>query len=241
MFEPIETNFELYENDELSEASISIYKLIRMVIKKEIIVPRFIRPIVWGKERAREFIRFLFKGLPYGDFTLWELSSENPNTKYYRTILKSAYQLPDHVNLILDGLQRCTVISAIFSREEVIINKEFQDLDLYYNLVTDRFKFKKEIKKLSNNWINLKETCNLYGDNSKQKEIFMKKFKPVLDRLSPDYLEIYDIVKKRIDRIFGLVNKIIKIDVYRGLSSNFALDIIKNRNMSVNKVEFKFS
>ena len=231
-------NFELYDNISLLETNVRIYKLIRKIIKKEIIVPRIIRSIVWDKEKAKKFIRFLFKGLPSGRIIVWQLSNKSPNLKHYRTIIKSEYQLPDEVNLILDGLQRCTAIAAVFSEWDIIIDKRFQNIDLYYNFITDRFMFKNEIKRWTNNWINLKETCNLTGDNSKEKEIFMKKYKPVLDELDD---EKYVIVKKRIERIFGLVNKTIEIDEYHGLNSNLALEIIRNSNMSNHKKIYKFN
>ncbi|MCP6719594.1 MAG: DUF262 domain-containing protein [Patescibacteria group bacterium] len=226
-------NDEIYDDDILRENTVPMYHLIRQIANKEIIVPRMQRKSVWMPSKMKLLMRSVFKGIPFGGFTMWELPNTNQNINPYRTIIKSEKKIPPIINFVLDGLQRCSTFCAVFSKEKIVIHEKFQDLDLYYNLVTDKFMFKNEIKKLNNNWINLKETYNPSRKNAEEKENFMKKYKPKLDQLGLDYLETYDEIKKRIDKLFGMVNKELKISTCTVDNSNLATDLLIYLNMGV--------
>ena len=202
----IEDNYELYDNI-LNESDLNISELIREVMKNKIIVPRIQRGIVWNKKKVKDLIISLFKGIPIGDITMWKLHNKNPNIKQYRTIFKTQRDIPDMINFLLDGLQRCSALCAVFSKDEVAIDEKFQEMDLYYNFIKDKFMFKTEIKNLNNTWINLKDTYKPIGENSNLKESFIRKIDDILTRL--DRAEDKKI-SKRIERLFGLVNKNLK-------------------------------
>ncbi len=225
--EKVEDNIELHSY-KLSDRGMHISQLVQEIAFNTIIVPRIIRSIVWSKKQVKDMIISLFKGLPIGRITFWRLYSKNPNVKQYRTIIKTLRPLPEWPNLIFDGLQRCAALSAVFSREEIAIDEKFQGIDLYYNLIKDVFMFKEEIKgQLDETWINLKDTYNPVGRNADLKESFIQGFKSILDELDrKDYFKVRD----RIDRIFGLVNRKLKISIYDGDSVDFTFDLLTLKN-----------
>ncbi len=225
----IEDNYELYDNI-LNESDLNISELIREVMKNKIIVPRIQRGIVWNKKKVKDLIISLFKGIPIGDITMWKLHNKNPNIKQYRTIFKTQRDIPDMINFLLDGLQRCSALCAVFSKDEVAIDEKFQEMDLYYNFIKDKFMFKTEIKNLNNTWINLKDTYKPIGENSNLKESFIRKIDDILTRL--DRAEDKKI-SKRIERLFGLVNKNLKIATYGGENINFAFDLLIFKNLGI--------
>lgn len=225
----IEDNFELYD-DILSESEMNISSLIREIKKNGIIVPRIQRSIVWNKKKIKDLIISLFKGIPIGDITMWRLHNKNPNIQQYRTIINTSKPIPEWVNFLLDGLQRCSAISAVFSKDEIAIDEKFQGINLYYNIIKDIFMFKEDIKELDNTWINLKETYNSRGDNSNLKESFTKEFSNILAELDREGDKK---ITNRIERIFGLVNKKLKISTYDGDNINLAFDLLIFKNYGV--------
>ncbi len=225
----IEDNYEMYD-DILSESELNVSNLIREVKKNKIIVPRIQRGIVWNKKKVKDLIISLYKGIPIGDITMWRLHNKNPNIKLYRTIFNTQRQIPDWVNFLIDGLQRCSALCAVFSKDEIAIDEKFQEMDLYYNFIKDIFMFKEEIKNLDNTWINLKDTYNAIGDNSNLKESFTRE---IIDILTELEREDDKKISNRIERIFGLVNKKLKIETYDGENINLAFDLLIFKNLGV--------
>lgn len=123
----------------------------------------------------------------------------------------------------------------MFSNEDIAFDEKLRGINLYYNLIKDRFKFEEEIRKLDETWINLKETYNPAGDNKVLKESFLNGFKPILEKFYPTSEKVnwekYDIIRGRINRIFGLVNKMLNVSIYRGDNTHFASDIVHFRNI----------
>ncbi|TFG22639.1 MAG: DUF262 domain-containing protein [Promethearchaeota archaeon] len=225
----IEENYELYDV-ELRESEMAISSVIRDVKKNKAIVPRIQRKIVWNKKKVKDLIISLFKGIPIGDITMWYLHNKNPNIEQYRTIFNTSKQIPEWINFLIDGLQRCSALSAVFATGEIAIDEKFHNINLYYNIIKDIFLFKEEIKDLDITWINLKETLNETGDNAIYKEEFTKKINDILAGLDR---EDDKKVTNRIERIFGLVNKKLKIATYDGEDINVAFDLLVFKNYGV--------
>ncbi|MHA2008702.1 MAG: GmrSD restriction endonuclease domain-containing protein [Promethearchaeota archaeon] len=218
----IKDNYELYD-EELVPNYLEIRQVISGIKKKKIIVPRIQRGIVWGRKKIKELVISLFKKIPIDKIIMWELSSKNENAKQFRTIIKNEEPVPDDVNFLLDGLQRCSAICAVFSNDMIAIDEKFQDIDLYYNIFEDVFMFKEEIKELDDTWINLKDTYDPDESESNKPKDFMKRYKPILADL-----EVEDNIKirNRIERIFGLVKKKLEISSYTGTNINLAFDLL---------------
>jgi hypothetical protein len=228
--ELFEWNINRHLKDSFSPELYMIHKIIRDIEDKKILVPRIQRNILWNRSKLKDLIISLYEGTPIGTLTFWTLSGDSKHVDQYRKILESkGEELDKHILLILDGLQRCSTIAAVFSTDNVVINEKFRDIDLYYNFVTDRFEFKEEIHNLDLTWINLKETYDSSEYSAKLKENYKIKIKPILDQVrNPD---MRDEIIERITRIFSILGLKIETDAYTGQDLNFAHNLLVKRNL----------
>ena len=242
-----EENIILYSKGVFNNTSMDIQQIIQDIENERILVPYMQRKVFWGLDGVNDLSISNLDGTPIGVFTLWRLS---PNSEYvtpHRSILETTRKEPilkttrkesmlepekeessKYIYLVLDGLQRSSTLAAIYSRNPVKINKKFRNIELYYNFIADRFKYKEDIDDLDETWVSLKDTYSSKGYDAQAGENYLKKIKPILDRVTEDMKEK---IRERIRRLFSIFGIIIPVDLYIGQDLNFAHNLLVKRNL----------
>lgn len=115
----------------MGQQDLSIRELVSKIERGEIRLPEMQRQYVWQKTRVRDLLDSLYRGYPSGTILTWE-TDEYVATRDFameqETSASGAFQL------LLDGQQRLTSLSAILRGDKVKVRGRKTPIDILFNL-----------------------------------------------------------------------------------------------------------
>ena len=115
----------------MAQQDISINELVSKIKRGEIRLPEMQRQYVWQQTRVRDLLDSLYRGYPSGTILTWE-TGEGVATRDFAVeqdiSVKSSFQL------LLDGQQRLTSLSAILLGEPIHVRGRKKPIDILFNL-----------------------------------------------------------------------------------------------------------
>lgn len=102
----------------MAKAEASVAELVSRIEQGQLRLPEMQRRYVWKKTRVRDLLDSLYRGYPSGAILLWETTEEVPQQDFAVPQQNNPYQ---STQLLLDGQQRLTSLSAIIRGEPVMV------------------------------------------------------------------------------------------------------------------------
>jgi len=115
----------------MSQHDYKVHELVAKIERGEIRLPEMQRRYVWRKTRVRDLLDSLYRGYPSGTILTWETEDEIPTQDLaipQDTNNQNRYQL------LLDGQQRLTALSAILRGEPVRVRGRSTPIKILFNL-----------------------------------------------------------------------------------------------------------
>lgn len=113
------------------KAEATVKDLVEMIERRELVLPEMQRQYVWRSTRVRDLLDSLYRGYPSGAILLWETDEAVPIQDFAVTQPK----IPIHsTQLLLDGQQRLTSLSAVIRGEPVSVRGRKRPIELLFNL-----------------------------------------------------------------------------------------------------------
>jgi len=115
----------------MGKSEASVEELVGRIERGELRLPEMQRRYVWKKTRVRDLLDSLYRGYPSGAILLWETSEEVPLQDFAVSQQASPYH---NTQLLLDGQQRLTSLSAIIRGAPVMVRGNKKPIELLFNL-----------------------------------------------------------------------------------------------------------
>ncbi len=115
----------------MAKAEASVEELVGRIERGELRLPEMQRRYVWRSTRVRDLLDSLYRGYPSGAILLWETDETVPLQEFSVTQQQNPYQ---STQLLLDGQQRLTSLSAVIRGEPVSVRGRKRPIDLLFNL-----------------------------------------------------------------------------------------------------------
>jgi hypothetical protein len=113
------------------KAEATVKDLVDMIERRELLLPEMQREYVWRSTRVRDLLDSLYRGYPSGAILVWETDEVVPVRDFAVTQQKD----PIHsTQLLLDGQQRLTSLSAVIRGEPVFVRERKRPIELLFNL-----------------------------------------------------------------------------------------------------------
>ncbi len=117
----------------MAEQDIPIHELVAKIKRGDIKLPEMQRQYVWQKTRVRDLLDSLYRKYPSGTILTWETDGEVATRKFDINQDLSQQKQRGH-QLLLDGQQRLTSLSAILLGEPVYVKGLKRPIDILFNL-----------------------------------------------------------------------------------------------------------
>lgn len=115
----------------MGKAEASVEELVGRIERGQLRLPEMQRRYVWRSPRVRDLLDSLYRGYPSGAILLWETNEEVPLQDFAVAQQANPYQ---NTQLLLDGQQRLTSLSAVIRGEPVTVRGRKKPLELLFNL-----------------------------------------------------------------------------------------------------------
>ena len=115
----------------MAQQDVSVRELVARIERGEIRLPEMQRQYVWRKTQVRDLLDSLYRGYPSGTILTWE-TVEDVVTRDFSIAQKPSEQR--RFQLLLDGQQRLTSLSAILRGEPVHVRGLKRPIDILFNL-----------------------------------------------------------------------------------------------------------
>jgi hypothetical protein len=115
----------------MAKAEASVEELVSRIERGQLRLPEMQRRYVWRSPRVRDLLDSLYRGYPSGAILLWETNEEVPLQDFAVSQQANPYQ---NTQLLLDGQQRLTSLSAVIRGEPVTVRGRKKPLELLFNL-----------------------------------------------------------------------------------------------------------
>jgi hypothetical protein len=115
----------------VGNAEASVEELVKRIERGQLRLPEMQRRYVWRSPRVRDLMDSLYRGYPSGAILLWETNEEVPLQDFAVSQQSNPYQ---NTQLLLDGQQRLTSLSAVIRGEPVTVRGRKKPLELLFNL-----------------------------------------------------------------------------------------------------------
>lgn len=115
----------------MGKAEASVEELVSRIEQGQLRLPEMQRRYVWRSPRVRDLLDSLYRGYPSGAILLWETNEEVPLQDFAVPQQANPYQ---NTQLLLDGQQRLTSLSAVIRGQPVTVRGRKKPLDLLFNL-----------------------------------------------------------------------------------------------------------
>lgn len=115
----------------MGQQDLKINELVAKIERGEIRLPEMQRQYVWRSTRVRDLLDSLYRGYPSGTILTWETDEKVPT----RDFAIGQESSPQHsFQLLLDGQQRLTSLSAILRGEPIHVRGRKRPIDILFNL-----------------------------------------------------------------------------------------------------------
>ena len=115
----------------MGKQSFRIEELVSKIKRGEIKLPEMQRPYVWTAPRVRDLLDSLYRGYPSGTILTWETGGEVATRDFSISQEKTS---TESFQLLLDGQQRLTSLSAILRGEPLHVKNRKRPIDILFNL-----------------------------------------------------------------------------------------------------------
>lgn len=115
----------------MAKAEATVEELVSRIERGQLRLPEMQRRYVWRSPRVRDLLDSLYRGYPSGAILLWETNEEVPLQPFAVSQQANPYQ---NTQLLLDGQQRLTSLSAVIRGEPVTVRGRKKPLELLFNL-----------------------------------------------------------------------------------------------------------
>jgi len=115
----------------MGKAEASVEELVNRIEAGQLRLPEMQRRYVWKKTRVRDLLDSLYRGYPSGAILLWESNEQVPLQDFAVSQQANPYQ---NTQLLLDGQQRLTSLSAIIRGAPVTVRGNKKPIELLFNL-----------------------------------------------------------------------------------------------------------
>jgi len=115
----------------MGKQSYSIEELVSKIKRGEIKLPEMQRRYVWTAPRVRDLLDSLYREYPSGTILTWETDSDVTTRDFAVSQETSSSQ---SFQLLLDGQQRLTSLSAILRGDPVFVKDRKRPIDILFNL-----------------------------------------------------------------------------------------------------------
>ena len=115
----------------MAKAEATVEELVSRIERGQLRLPEMQRRYVWRSPRVRDLLDSLYRGYPSGAILLWETNEEVPLQDFAVAQQNNPYQ---NTQLLLDGQQRLTSLSAVIRGTPVTVRGRKKPLELLFNL-----------------------------------------------------------------------------------------------------------
>lgn len=115
----------------MARAEATVEELVSMIERGRLRLPEMQRRYVWRSPRVRDLMDSLYRGYPSGAILLWETTEDVPLQEFAVAQQVNPYQT---TQLLLDGQQRLTSLSAVIRGEPVNVRGRQRPIELLFNL-----------------------------------------------------------------------------------------------------------
>ena len=115
----------------MARAEATVEELVSMIERGRLRLPEMQRRYVWRSPRVRDLMDSLYRRHPSGAILLWETNEQVPLQAFAVAQQSNPYQT---TQLLLDGQQRLTSLSAVIRGEPVSVRGRKRPIDLLFNL-----------------------------------------------------------------------------------------------------------
>jgi hypothetical protein len=115
----------------MAKAEATVEELVSKIVRGELRLPEMQRRYVWRSTRVRDLLDSLYRGYPSGAILIWETDEPVPEQDFAVGQQANPYA---KTQLLLDGQQRLTSLSAVIRGEPVQVNGRVRPIELLFNL-----------------------------------------------------------------------------------------------------------
>lgn len=115
----------------MAKAEATVEELVSMIERGMLRLPEMQRGYVWRSPRVRDLMDSLYRGYPSGAILLWQTQEAVPMQQFAISQEANPYQT---TQLLLDGQQRLTSLSAVIRGEPVHVRGRRRPIELLFNL-----------------------------------------------------------------------------------------------------------
>jgi hypothetical protein len=116
----------------MPKTDISVRELVDKVQRGELALPEMQRRYIWPATRVRDLLDSLYRGYPSGTILVWETDEDIKDREL--AIVPTRTPTTSQKQLLLDGQQRITSLSAILSGNPVRVRNRSKPIDILFNL-----------------------------------------------------------------------------------------------------------
>jgi hypothetical protein len=115
----------------MAKAEATVEELVSKIERGELRLPEMQRRYVWRSSRVRDLLDSLYRGYPSGAILIWETDEVVPLQSFAVEQQSNPYA---KTQLLLDGQQRLTSLSAVIRGKPVEVNGRARPIELLFNL-----------------------------------------------------------------------------------------------------------
>lgn len=115
----------------MAKAEATVAELVSKIERGELRLPEMQRRYVWRSSRVRDLLDSLYRGYPSGAILIWETDEVVPQQSFAVEQQSNPYA---KTQLLLDGQQRLTSLSAVIRGKPVQVNGRVRPIELLFNL-----------------------------------------------------------------------------------------------------------
>jgi hypothetical protein len=115
----------------MAKAEATVEELVSKIERGELRLPEMQRRYVWRSSRVRDLLDSLYRGYPSGAILIWETDEVVPQQSFAVEQQSNPYA---KTQLLLDGQQRLTSLSAVIRGKAVQVNGRVRPIELLFNL-----------------------------------------------------------------------------------------------------------
>jgi hypothetical protein len=115
----------------MAKAEATVEELVSKIERGELRLPEMQRRYVWRSSRVRDLLDSLYRGYPSGAILIWETDELVPQQSFAVEQQSNPYA---KTQLLLDGQQRLTSLSAVIRGKPVQVNGRIRPIELLFNL-----------------------------------------------------------------------------------------------------------